>query len=199
MGEDDVTLQRAMLGEYYQAMGHADEFIVDMLNDFQESGTMYNKALMAQQELVGMQAEQREALLEEQQMAQEEAEAEQEAFWGEVAETIDSDNEFAGIIIPDTDKQDFFDYISAPVDEYGNTQRDLDYSEANVDIKLAIDYLMYSGFDLEGLIDTKARTQSVRGLRDRIQANEERVKSARKAQRRQKTFDPDQLDINALF
>lgn len=199
MGEDDVTLQRAMLGEYYQAMGHADEFIVDMLNDFQESGTMYNKALMAQQELVGMQAEQREALLEEQQMAQEEAEAEQEAFWEDVADTIDSDNEFAGIIIPDTDKQDFFDYISAPVDEYGNTQRDLDYSEADVDIKLAIDYLMYSGFDLEGLIDTKARTHSVRGLRDRIQANEERVKSARKAQRRQKTFDPDQLDINALF
>ena len=55
---------------------------------------------MTQQELVGMQAEQREALLEEQQMAQEEAEAEQEAFWEDVADTIDSDNEFAGIIIP---------------------------------------------------------------------------------------------------
>ena len=188
-----------MLGEYYQAMGHADEFIVDMLNDFQESGKHVQQGIgCTRRTWWGCRQNNEKHCIKNNRVAQEEAE-QSKKFWGEVAETIDSDNEFGGVIIPDTDKQDFFDYISAPVDEDGNTQRDLDYSEANMDIKLAIDYLMYSGFNLEDLIDTKARTQSVRGLRDRIQSNEERVKSARKAQRRQKTFDPDQLDINALF
>ncbi len=199
MREDDITLQRAMLGEYYKAMGHPDEFILEMIGDFEESGKMYNKALVAQKELVEMQEYQREQMMQEQRYAQEEAQQEQEEFWGGVANYIAEDNEFAGIVIPDSDKQEFFDYISAPIDENGNTQRDIDYSEAGIDIKLAIDYLMYSGFNLSDIIDTKARTQSVRNLRERIQSNEERVKSARKAQRRQKKFDPDQLDINALF
>lgn len=197
--EQDVTLQRAMLGEYYKAMGHQDEFILEMLNDFEEGGKLYNKALIAQGELTAMQEQQREALYQEQLEMQAYEEEVQENFWGDVADYISEDNEFAGIMIPDSDKQDFFDYISAPVDEEGNTQRDLDYADANIDIKLAIDYLMYSGFDLGDIIDTKARTQSVRNLRERIQSNEERVKSARKAQRRQPSFDPDQLDINALF
>ena len=99
---------------------------------------------------------------------------EQEEFWDGVADVIESGNEFGGIVIPDVEKANFFDYISAPVDEEGNTQRDLDYANADMDIKLAIDYLMYSGFDLEGIINTKARSQCARNLRDSIQSNEER-------------------------
>lgn len=199
LSERDITLQRAMLGEYFTAMGHPEDFILEMLNDYEESGKLYDKALVAQQELSAAQEEQREQMYEEQLIAQQEAEEEQIEFWDGVADIIESGNEFAGIVIPDTDKSNFFDYISAPVDEEGNTQRDLDYSDAGVDIKLAIDYLMYSGFNLSDIIDTKARTKSVESLRSRIQANEDRVKSARRNQRRAKTFDPDQLDINALF
>lgn len=199
MSEGDLSLQRAMLGEYFKAMGHPDDFIIDVLNDYEESGKLYGKALSAQQQLAAAQQEEREQLYQDQLRQQEEAEAEQEEFWDGVADIIESGNEFAGIRIPDTDKQQFFDYISAPVDDFGNTQRDIDYAEADMDIKLAIDYLMYSGFNLADIIDTKARTKSVENLRSRIQDNEARVKSARKAQRRQQAFDPDQLDINALF
>jgi len=199
MSEQDITLQRAMLGEYFKAKGHQEDFVLDMLNDYEESGKLYGKALAAQEQLSLAQQEQKEQLYQQQMMQQQETQAEQEEFWDAVANTIEDGNEFAGIRIPDNDKQEFFDYISASVDEQGNTQRDLDYSEANMDIKLAIDYLMYSGFNLGDIIDTKARTKSVENLRSRIQNNEAQVKSARKASRRQKTFDPDTLDINALF
>ena len=199
MSQGDITLQRAMLGEYFKSAGHPEDFIVDVLNDYEESGKLYGKAQAAQQHLAAAQAEEKEQMYQAQLEQQQKAEAEQDEFWDEVAGVIEEGNEFAGIRIPDNDKQEFFDYISAPVDDQGNTQRDLDYSEADMDIKLAIDYLMYSGFNLSDIIDTKARTKSVENLRSRIQTNEERVKSARKAQRRQKTFDPDQLDINALF
>ena len=199
MSEGDVTLQRAMLGEYMQHKGHDNEFIMDMLDDYEKSGKLFDKAELAQRHLAHAQQEERERVYQEQMNAAAEQEAEQEEFWDGVAEIIEDGNEFGGIRIADADKQDFFDYISSGVDEHGNTQRDLDYAEAPMEIKLAIDYLMYSGFDLADIIETKARTKSVENLRDRIRSNEDRVKSARKAQRRQQKFDPDQLDINALF
>ena len=81
----------------------------------------------------------------------------------------------------------------------GETQRDLDYAETEIENKLALDYLMYNGFKLNDIIDRKARTKSAENLRGRIQLNEERAKSARKASRRSKDFDPDDLDMTALF
>ena len=49
MSEGDITLQRAMLGEYLKEMGHGDEFIIDMLNDYEDTGKLYGKALAAQE------------------------------------------------------------------------------------------------------------------------------------------------------
>ena len=199
MGKNDTTLHRAMLGEYFQSKGHSSDMIIEMLNDYQDGGKLYNKAIIAQNELVALQENTRAQNHNDQLAFYQQQQEKEEQLWDEVAATIESGNEFAGIRIPDSNKQAFFDYISDPVGENGETQRDLDYNNSDMDIKLAIDYLMYNGFDLEGIIDTKARTKSVENLRSRIQDNESRVKSARKAQRTQKTFDPNDLDINALF
>ena len=200
IAESDVGIQRAVLSQYFQAKGHGAEFINEMLEDYQDTGKLHGKAEAARVALGQAQEHERQNLLEQQQEVYAQQEAEQEEFWGGVADIIEDGNEFAGIRIPDVDKADFFDYISEPVDESGRTQRDIDYSEAPMEVKLAIDYLMYGGFELEDIINTKARTRSVQNLRDRIVQNEDQVKNARKAQRRsQKAFDPDQLDINALF
>ena len=69
MGEDDVTLQRAMLGEYYQAMGHADEFIVDMLMTSRSQAPVQQGPHGSTR--VGGDAGRTEKHFEEQQMAQE--------------------------------------------------------------------------------------------------------------------------------
>ena len=66
---------------------------------------------------------------------------------------------------------------------------------AGTDIKLAMDYLMYKGFDIAGIVNTKAKTKSAKSLKDRIKKNEEKVKSARKAPRRKSDFDIEDLDL----
>ena len=65
-----------------------------------------------------------------------------------------------------------------------------------MDTKLAIDYLMYKGFNLEKIINKKAKTKQARSLRDKISKNEDSVKSARKASRTKKSFDVDDLDLS---
>ena len=198
--ENDSMSQKVILQQYFQHKGHDNEFINEMLEDYEDSGKLYSKAKIAKDSLAQVQIQQREEMQEQQAKMFEQQEEEREEFWDGVADVIEGGNEFAGIRIPDRDKADFFDYISSPADDSGRTQRDIDYSDADLEIKLAIDYLMFSGFNLEDIINTKAKTASARNLRDRIVSNQERVKNAKGAQRRkQKTFDPDQLDINALF
>jgi len=198
--EKDTMTQKAVLSQYFQHKGHDTNFINEMLEDYEDSGKLFDKAQIAKESLAQVQQHQREQMYEQQQAAFEEQEAQREQFWDGVANTLEEGREFAGISIPDRDKSNFFEYISAPADDSGRTQRDIDYSEADMDIKLAIDYLMYSGFNLEDIISTKAKTQSARNLRERIVSNQERVRNAKgQGRRKQTAFDPDNLDINALF
>ena len=106
------------------------------------------------------------------------------------------DKEFKGISIPEREKTKFFDYLSKPVTKEGYTQRDLDHNGSEMDTKLAIDYLMYKGFNLDKLIDKKARTKSTRALKDKIKGHKESLKSAKKASRAPSTsVDIDNLDL----
>jgi hypothetical protein len=197
--ENDYASQQTILAQYFQLKGHDQEFIKEMIEDYSESGKLYGKANAAKAALAQAQAEYRENMIAQQQQEQERLAEENAQFWNGVADIIESGNEFAGVRIPDKQKGKFFDYISEPVGPNGETQRDLDYSDAELEVKLAIDYLMYNGFKLDDIINTKAKTKSAQGLRDRIQSNQERTKSARKASRRTKEFDPDDLDMTALF
>lgn len=200
MSEKDTMTQKAVLSQYFQYKGHDQAFIQDMLDDYEDSGKLFDKASLAKDSLAQVQQQQREEMYQQQLEEFERQEAEREQFWDGVADTLEQGREFAGIRIPDSDKSNFFEYISAPIDETGRTQRDVDYSEADMDIKLAIDYLMFSGFNLEDIISTKAKTESARNLRERIVSNQERVRNAKgQSRRKQQAFDPDNLDITALF
>ena len=199
MREDDTSMQRAILAQFLQTKGHDSEFIQDTIDTYEDSGRLFNNAQKAKQHLVKFQQEEQQQLMEQQQAMYQQRQEEQNQFWNEVAETIESGNEFAGVRIPDREKSKFFDYISQPIGKNGETQRDLDYQEAGTDIKLAIDYMLYSGFDLNGIIEKKAKTQAARNLRERIVSNEERVKSARKQQRSSKNVDFDQLDLGSIL
>lgn len=198
LGENDTQIQRAVLGQYLQAKGHDMEFINDTLDTFEDNGKLFGKAQVAKNELAKYQEQQRVQLIEQQRQVWEQQQQQQQEFWNGVADKIESGNEFAGIQIPDKQKSRFFEYISQPVGPNGETQRDLDYQQSDMDIKLAIDYLMYSGFKLDDVINKKARTRSAQSLRERIISNEQRVKSARKATRSKK-FDVDDLDMGALL
>lgn len=196
--KEDVNTQRAVLGQYFQAKGHDNAFIQDMLDTLEDNGKLLSKAESAKNELAVAQEEYRKQMLNKQRETWEQQQRQLEEFWDDVANTIESGNNFAGITIPDREKNKFFNYISDPVGPNGETQRDLDYQASEIEVKLAMDYLMYNGFKLDDVINKKARTKSAQSLRERIVSNEQRVKSARKANR-SKQFDVDSLDMNALL
>ncbi len=195
--QDDHRSQKAILGDYLELKGHDNDFIEEMLNDFEDTGKLYAKAEAARGALAKHQTAKRDQLITQQREATNKQEEKLTEFWNGVADTIEESAEFAGINVPDRDKNKFFEYLSTPVTQEGQTQRDIDHQDADMDIKLAIDYLMYKGFDLGGLVETKAKTQNARSLKDRISRNEESVKSTRRSSRRKGgNVDLENLDLS---
>ena len=195
--ESDTRTQKQLLSNYFATKGHDKEFIEEMVNDFEDTGKLYTKAEAAKTALSNLQTAQRSQMVEEQRHQQAAQEEKLTEFWNGVADTIEESKEFAGISVPDRDKNKFFDYLSTPVTREGQTQRDIDHQDADMDIKLAIDYLMYKGFDLGGLVETKAKTQNARSLKDRISRNEDSVKSTRRSSRRKGgNVDLENLDLS---
>jgi Arc/MetJ-type ribon-helix-helix transcriptional regulator len=196
LAEDDVRSQQAILSDYFTTKGHDKEFIKEMLEDYADSGKLHSKAEAARQALGKVQAQRKEQMVERQKEQMAAQQKQQQEFWDGVSETIQNSNEFAGLQVPEKEKSKFFNYISRPVDKNGYTQRDIDHVEADMETKLAIDYLMYKGFNLNDIINTKAKTKATRSLRDKISKNEDRVKNARRKSRVSKNVDLDNLDLS---
>mgnify|MGYP003625902937 CR=1 FL=1 len=185
--EDDVRSQKALLQDYFSVKGHDKEFIEEMVQDYADNGKLYNKSEAARQALGKVQAQQKESLVTQQKEVSKQQMQEQQTFWDDIAVTIKDSTEFAGLTVPQKEKSKFFNYLSKPVNKEGYTQRDMDHANAEMDKKLAIDYLMFKGFNLD---------QITKSLRDKISKNEDTVKNARKAGRRTKSFDIDDLDLS---
>tara|TARA_R110002020_G_scaffold227222_1_gene437847 strand:- start:46 stop:1122 length:1077 start_codon:yes stop_codon:yes gene_type:complete len=194
--QDDVRSQKAVLAEYFNLKGHDKSFTNEMITDYADSGKLHNKAEQARQALGKVQQQRQSQMVAQQKEIRAQEYQNQQEFWNGVAKTIENSQEFSGLTVPEREKSKFFNYLSKPVNQEGYTQRDIDHANAEMDKKLAIDYLMFKGFNLDQIINTKAKTKSTRSLKDKISRNEEAVKSARKSSRRKKNFDIDELDLN---
>jgi len=90
-------------------------------------------------------------------------------------------------------KEAIVDFLTK-ADSDGMTAREKAHKESSTEIKLAIDYLMYKGFNLKDIIATKAKTASAKSLRKKIKSNAT-TKSASRPKRKG-GFDIESLDLN---
>ena len=195
LSENDTVMQKRVLANYFNAKGHDNNFINEMLQDYEDAGKLYDKSKVAKEQLSGMQQHYQQQMMKEQEAKAAATRRELEQYWDGIYTKIQDSDEISGVALPTREKKKFFDYISSAVSKEGYTQRDLDYMQASPDIKLAMDFLMYKGFDIESLVNTKAKTKNAKSLKARIKKNEEKVKSARKAPKRKSDFDVEDLDL----
>ena len=193
--ENNVNAQQAVLVEYFRVKGHDDAFIAELLEDYASTDKLFDKSVKAKEALLKYEQSQRAYQMEQQKEASAKQREEAQNFWSNVSDTIQESREFSGIVVQQRDKKKFFDYISQPVDKQGNTQRDIDHENAEMDVRLAIDYLMFKGFKLEDMIKAKAKTETAKTLRKQIKTSSRSVKGA-KGRGGSKSFDVDNLDLS---
>lgn len=160
--------QHEMLVKRELAMrGYEGDDLDAELEDIKNGGILESKAKRALSNLQAKQEEQQEQLLKEQKEKHEEKQKQIKEYWEDVNDYISESTEFKGLKVPSKDKDEFFDYLSKPV-QNGMSQRDLDVQEADLETRLAIDYLIYKGFKLEDIIDRKAKSKNADTLRERM-------------------------------
>lgn len=164
-GQQHETLVRRELNE----RGYTADEIEAEVQDYKNGGILENKAKRALSTLQANQEKKQQELLEQQREQHREQQKQIEEYWQNVEETINNATEFKGLKIPSKEKDPFFRYISAPI-ENGMSQRDIDVQQADQETRLAIDYLLYKGFDLSDIVDMKAKQKNAKTLRKRMKS-----------------------------
>jgi hypothetical protein len=91
-----------------------------------------------------------------------------EQYWKGIETTIKT-GKLQNIVIPEADKNAFFNYMSVAVDKNGNSQYDLDEMMSKPEDDLQYKYLRFKKFDLSKLVKNATGTSQARSLRERIE------------------------------
>ena len=161
--------QKRVIVDGMRQQGFGDEDIVRMVESFEDAGILADNAGVYLKQLQATQGQRKEQLIAKQQEQAAQQRAEAEAYWNSVNETIQQGN-LKGMQIPQRQRGKFYEWMTTPVTEQGYTQRDLDRQNIDQETALAVEYLLYQGFDLKKLASNAAATQKVSSLKSKLTA-----------------------------
>lgn len=167
ISEGDVMTQKKVVGAYLASQGFEAEEIQETLNDYEDAGILQRHATKALSRMQDMQKKEKNALIEQQRIEAERRQQENDQMWNEIGSII-GQGSLKGITVPERDKKRFFDWMAIPVDREGNSQRSLDRANLDQETLLALEYIVYRGFDLSKLIANQQKTQQAQTLRSKL-------------------------------
>lgn len=164
--DDDERQHEMLVRDDLRKKGFTDKEINADIEDFKNGGILESKAKRALESLKLKQKEEEDTLLEKQREQYEQKQEEINQYWDSVKQTIDKSTTFKSFNVPAKDKQKFFDYISKPVKD-NKSQRDLDVENSDLETQLAVDFLLYKGFNINDIVERKAKDINAKTLRQR--------------------------------
>lgn len=196
--EDDILLQERLIRDNLKGQHLSDEEIKQSITDYKDAGILYNQSKRALTALKVSQGKEKEKLLEEQKALAEEQEKQLNDFWTQVEDRVKEAKDFSGIPIGEKEKTNFIDYLRKPVDNDGNTQRNIDIAKLDLDSRLLFDYLMFKGFKIDGIIDRKAKTKIASDLKSRLNNRSKDESKSRENRRRRSSSSVDNPDLDEI-
>jgi transcriptional regulator len=164
---EDVTTQKQIVGAYLESQGFDQSEITETLEDYEDAGILERHAKKALTRLQTKQAQDKQVLLQQQQAQAQQQAQENERMWNEINGLV-QEGTLKGLTIPERDKKRFFNWMAAPIDKQGNSQRAIDRSKLDQETLLALEYIVYKGFDLSKLVANTNTTQKARSLRSKL-------------------------------
>ena len=79
-----------------------------------------------------------------------------------------SNKQFGGIKIADTEVKPFIDYLYKPLDINGNTQAMIDAEQAELDTRLAIEYIRFKKMNLSDIVAMEKNKETVKTIKAKI-------------------------------
>lgn len=96
-------------------------------------------------------------------------------YWDGIKVSVNKGEIDAGtvgkVMIPESERAKFFEYISKPVDENGRSQEMIDIEEDKEKLNLVLSYLRYKKIDVEALIKSKAGSERANTLTNKLRSS----------------------------
>lgn len=114
----------------------------------------------------------KEMIAQEKAHQQREQQEQEEAdkYWNQIKSVIDKGT-LKDLQIPANERLDFYKYIAEPINAKGETREMLDARKESDESQLMISYLRYKGGDVSKLVKSKATTNRLESLKQRMGVN----------------------------
>lgn len=177
--EGNISQQRRLVEEDLRVRGLSEEQIQNRVDRYEAHGILEDEAKDALDALRSHQQDEQERLIKEQEEKAEARKEEIQKFWTGFRKRLNETSQVGGIPIPESEKDDLFEFLSKPATEQGHSQRDLfvmGQGEESIsdEGRLLVDYIIYNlkkhGIEgLGGIINRQASTKNAKTLRERFQ------------------------------
>ena len=163
MSEKDTMTQKHVVGELLRRQGFDDETRETMIASMEESGVLFNQAKAALPVLAKLTNAEKKNLIASQEQAAREAQQRQR----EEVENIKSlvkVGTIKGIQIPEAEKTKFGAWLMQAGKD-GVTPRNAAREKLTLEDKLALEYLVYKGFNLSDVVQKRVETAKAKDLK----------------------------------
>ena len=100
-----------------------------------------------------------------------------EEYWNNVNSVI-TNGKLKDINIPNAEKDDFFKYLAVPINSKGESQEMIDAEKESDEDRLLLSYLRFKKFNLNDLVNLKAKTNRLEQLRSRVGIPNPKIENA---------------------
>ena len=100
-----------------------------------------------------------------------------EEYWNNVNSVI-TNGKLKDINIPNAEKDDFFKYLAVPINSKGESQEMIDAEKEDNEDRLLLSYLRFKKFNLNDLVNLKAKTNRLEQLRSRVGIPNPKIENA---------------------
>ena len=100
-----------------------------------------------------------------------------ETYWNNVNSVI-TNGKLKDINIPNAEKDDFFKYLAVPINSKGESQEMIDAEKEDEEDRLLLSYLRFKKFNLNDLVNLKAKTNRLEQLRSRVGIPNPKIENA---------------------
>ena len=100
-----------------------------------------------------------------------------EEYWNNVNSVI-TNGKLKDINIPNAEKDDFFKYLAVPINSKGESQEMIDAEKEDAEDRLLLSYLRFKKFNLNDLVNLKAKTNRLEQLRSRVGIPNPKIENA---------------------
>jgi hypothetical protein len=191
--ETDTALQERVVRDEMLYRGVAKEKVDKLVEQYKAGGILQDQAEFALEELQTSQKEATNRIVQAQKELRDKQIQKQREYFNRITQRVQEAKDFSGLPIAEKDRSSFAQFI-VPDENTGISTYQQKIAGLTDDQVLTIQYLVFQGFDLSKIVDTKVKTEKARSLTERLRSSERQPNST--ATKRQKqTSNIEDLDI----